>query len=162
MTEQTFAEHYEGTDELRAGLQTLFGEAQLGIKAILHELDPRLWNREDLCDALRAALLRHDRFEARLCVLDPTGTRRANPRLTELADRMPSRLSIRAADRQDAELAEHFVLVDDHHYLRRPTPVLDRWLSHIVPPNEAPRLAAVFDGVWERADLHPDLRPMHL
>ena len=55
-----------------------------------------------------------------------------------------------------------FENADDHAYLRRPTPVRDRWTSHIVPPNEAPRLAALFDEVWERADVHPDLRSMHI
>jgi hypothetical protein len=162
MTDARLAEHYEGTDELHTGLLELIAHAQTGIKAFLPTLDPRLWNREDLCDVLRAALLRHDRFSASLCVVDPAGLRRDNPRLFALVDRLPSRISVRAADRRHADKPEHFVMTDDHDYLRRPTPARDRWASHSVLPNEAPRLGALFAEIWERASSHPDLRPMHL
>jgi len=162
MTDAAFDDHYEGIASRREALIRLFDGARLGVQAVLERLDPRIWNREDLCDALRAAVLRHERFEARLCLLDADGVRRENPRLAALVDRLPSRISVRIADPQDADMPEHFVLVDERRYLRRPTPVHDRWLTHATPPNEAPRLAAAFDDVWERASPHPDMRTLRL
>ncbi len=147
---------------VRTALLSLLTQTRLGLKALVPRLEPALWDDPAVVEALRTLLLGHSRAQVAICVQDTAGIRGDLTRLPALVDRLPSRCSLRLAGRQDRELPESYVLLDDRYYLYRATPQARAWHTHAEPPSEARLLAARFADLWERAENHPDLRRLSL
>lgn len=151
-----------GHEELIAAVVTLLGESKLSVKALVPQLDARLWEDNGVAEALRHFLVGHSRAQATICVQDISATRPGTARLLDLVERVPSRCELRLAAREHADLTESFLLFDDRHYLRQAASGERLWKSHAHPPNEAARLTSLFDEVWQYAQPHPDLRRLNL
>lgn len=132
------------------------------VQAILPGLDPAFWNDREVCARLQELTVRHPQALCHLCVQDHTNVRRDNPRLMHLLERLPSRVEIRLADVQHRGMGESLILVDRRYFLRRSSRQAQQWQSHSHQPNEAPRLAELFDDVWGQSAAHADLRNLRL
>jgi len=115
-------------------------------------LDPPLYDREEVLDALRGLAVRQRRSRIRLLVLQPEGLEQRGHRLLDLAFRLTSFFEVRRPAEEDRDFNEALLLVDDAAWLRQPQ--ADRYESSICG-TDAGSLRALrhrFDGIWTRAE----------
>jgi len=155
-----------GLEEVHGALLALLAETRRSIHLYTPELEPRLYNDPQVLDAIRLQISRQPRLQLYLLLPPAARWRSACPRLLQLAERLPSALSLRTlpADesRERPEFLQAFVIADQRSLLHQPEP------RHFVGSYTAPgsgkarELLNFFMEIWEKAAFDPELRRLHL
>jgi len=128
-----------------------------------HRLDPSIYGRERFVDGVRRLVTGHPRARVEILVADAAEAARAGHALLYLAQDLPSRIAIRRQPDEDAGDGPSFMVVDGLGVIHRPHwNRLDGVRVEYAARGWARRLEHVFESVWVRSDLSPELRRLHL
>ena len=141
----------------------LLAQARYRVDIESLQLDPLLYDRRGVRDALRRLVVKEARrARVRIVVTDAAPLVQAGHRLLELSRQLTSHVEIRELSTEDAAEPAPCVIVDDEHYFRWQAGAgyvgSGRWNDR----GHAGRWRRHFNERWERADLPPALRRLHL
>lgn len=128
-----------------------------------YRLERDWYDQPCFLEAAKALALRHPSTRIRVLVADTEDLRVSGSRLLDLSFRLSSSIEFRKRQEADLDDQSSFMLVDDFGILRRPL-WTDSRNTEVFESDRplAAKLASYFVDVWERADIDPALRQLHL
>ena len=149
-------------EETRHATELMVGQAQSSLDIISRDLDPFLYDQENLLDLLSGLCVRNRQARIRFLVQDPTTPIRRNHRLIELGRRLSSSIEFRQPH-QDYRYYNAACLIADHCGLIHRS-LADRFegTANFYAPVAAGRELDFFTEVWERSESHPEFRRLYL
>ena len=148
---------------LRSASAHMAGQATRELAIFSRDLDAPLYDSQDFLEPLRQlALQGGPRVRVRVLLFDPEPAVQSGHRLVELARQHTSHIQMRGVPPEFSRHTEAYLLADDSGYvLRRQADVLEGSADYNAPATVR-RLREQFDHIWERGELLPDLRRLHL
>ncbi|UHD14987.1 DUF7931 domain-containing protein [Thiocapsa bogorovii] len=125
-------------------------------------LDCDLYNAQTFVEAVkRLALARPDAPVRVLLSYPEQGVKNVN-QVVELAQRLTSRIAIRRLVDDLPVRPDAFLIADERTYLKRPLAEGSEGIADMHGRVEARRLRNDFEQMWEHAEIHVELRRLHL
>lgn len=142
----------ESAEDAAAVLLAMLPAARSEIRIYSRDLDPALFGREDVLDALRRFAVERRGAQVRVLVQDPRNTQLRHHPLLALAQRLPTAFAFRSPQEpQDEHYPAAFVVTDRGGFLFRTLGSRFEGEASACAPARARELAAAFDPVWERS-----------
>ena len=128
------------------------------IRIFSNELDPRIYDHEDLYRLMFDFARAHPYAEIHILVKNPRVLVQNSHRLLRLYHHLPSRVQMKSLNPTIKTLHSEFLLIDHNSILYNQDS--DRYTGYVVyhSPLEALELADNFDSMWERSEADPELR----
>ena len=149
-------------DDNRHAVDALLPLAHRRIELFTRDLDPQLYDRSSVVEAITQFALRHRNCRIRILTHDVEPAVKAGNRLIELCRRLSTYAEIRRTHEDYRERSDTFLLVDDYGLLERKLASRFEGRVSFKQPLEVRRLRSEFDEVWERSSTDPELRRLHL
>ena len=159
-TEGEFA--LRSRDDNRQAVDALLPLAHRRIEIFTRDLDPQLYDRSPVVEAMTQFALRHRNCRIRILTHDVEPAVKAGNRLIELCRRLSTYAEIRRSHEDYRERSDTFLLVDDYGLLDRKLASRFEGRVSFKLPLEVRRLRSEFDEIWERSTTDPELRRLHL
>lgn len=154
--------HPTTRDELYSAAVDLVSRARREILICCPMLDPALYNRAALTEALGHFIARRASNRIRIAIEDSEHMLLADVRLVELARRFSDMILIRRLGEQHHGLAEMFLVVDSENCLhQQDIATIDATLDFHAPRLATP-LARRFDAIWAASEPVPGLHTFRL
>ena len=163
-TDTTEKEHRHPAtrDELLAAVVDCVTRARREILICGPMLDPAIYNRVALAEALGEFIARRASNRIRVVVEDTEHMLLADVRLVELTRRFSDMILIRRLGEPHRGLAEMFLLADGEHCLHQhDTAAIDATLDFQAPHLAIP-LVHRFEAIWAASEPAPGLHPFRL
>ncbi|HJW81771.1 MAG TPA: hypothetical protein VJ396_05955 [Acidiferrobacterales bacterium] len=149
-------------DELRVAAVDLIAQARREIVICSPALDPALYNRAALAEALGHFIARQARCRARIVVEDTEHMLQSSTRLVELARRFSDLLLIQRLGEPHHGLTEMFMVADgDSCLYQQDIATIDATLD-LHTPHLALPLARRFEDIWAASEPAPGLHGFRL
>lgn len=149
-------------DELRVAAVDLIAHARREIVICSPALDPALYNRATLAEALGHFIARQARCRARIVVEDTEHMLLSSTRLVELARRFSDMILIQRLGEPHHGLTEMFIVADSESCLyQQDIAVIDATLDLHTPQLAVP-LARRFEDIWAASEPAPGLHSFRL
>lgn len=154
--------HPTTRDALREAATALVAQARRELMICCPSLDPTLFNRAILAEALSRFIARQPRCRVRIVVEDTEHMLLSNVRLVELARRFSDLILIQRLGEPHHGLTELFMVADGTSCLRQQdVTVMDATLDLQAPQLSAP-LARRFEEIWAASEPVPGLHTFRL
>ncbi|HEY5790081.1 MAG TPA: hypothetical protein VIX81_05610 [Gammaproteobacteria bacterium] len=145
-----------------AAVDTLLGQARRKLLLFTRDLEPRVFDREEVYQAIRE-LATYSRYsEVRMLLFDSDRIVKDGHRLVDLARRLSSYIQIRLVPDDYKEIASSFMVVDDKGFLYRSLASQYEGVVDFSEPNRCRELTKLFGDVWEHSAPDPNLRRLHI
>lgn len=151
----------ETSDDCRAAVTELVRQGHRTLLIFTRDLDRKVYDDADFIDAVSALARRHHLSWVRILVQDMEPVIHGRHRLVELAQRLSSRIEIRAVNRRYNTLNKAFLVVDDTGLLLRDTARGYSGSVNFYAPHEAHEYAALFHKTWDVSERDPNLNRLH-
>ena len=148
----------ESREDIRQHTLKLFGQARHSLCLYSPDLEPWLYNHNDIAQASRRFLLAHPRNRLRILLADPTPVIQHGHRLLTLARRLTSGLQIRTLNPAYPAQSAAILVIDHCGLLVRPGPEHTTGYALYQSLGRARAMRHQFDSAWEQSLSHPDLR----
>ena len=149
-------------DDLRVAAVDLIAQARREIVICSPALEPALYNRAALAEALGHFIARQARCRARIVVEDTEHMLLSSSRLVELARRFSDMILIQRLGEPHHGLTEMFIVADSESCLyQQSTAVIDTTLN-LHTPHLAVPLARRFENIWTASEPVPGLHSFRL
>jgi hypothetical protein len=142
--------------------ELMASQVQSTLDIFSRDLDPVLYAREPFLEALNALCHRNRKARIRMLVQDPTDAVRRSPRVVELARRLSSSIEIRQPHHDYRHYNEAFLIADGCGLIHRKFADRYEGAANFYAPIPAQRKLDFFTEVWERSQVHPEFRRLHL
>lgn len=138
----------------------LVSKAQRQIRIFSKNLDPRVYDNEELYQLMLAFARAHAYAEVHILVGNPHLLVQNSHRLLHLFHRLPSRIQIRSLGSNVKTLHTDFMLIDQAGILYNQSS--GRYAGYAVyhAPLEAMELINEFDNMWNHSEPNPELRQL--
>lgn len=147
--------------ELATLTLSIIQQARNDLVIYSRDLDPPLLGSRDSLDALRSFAIGSRAAHARILVHDLRRAIQEGHGVIALAQRLPSKFSIRVVEEEpDVQYAAAFVLNDRPGYVFRPNASRPDASACMHGPARQRQLLGYFNEVWERARPASELRPL--
>ena len=125
-------------------------------------LDPAVYDNQPFVDALKDLVLRNRLARVRLLISDMAPVISRGHRLIDLASRLFSFIVVRKPGKDYKNFNEAMLVADNNAYTHRR--FADRYdgIGSLDDIRRASELSGQFDEIWERADLDPNFRRLHI
>jgi hypothetical protein len=125
-------------------------------------LDPAVYDNQPFVDALKDLVLRNRLARVRLLISDMAPVISRGHRLIDLASRLSSFIAVRKPGKDYKNFNEAMLVADKNAYTHRR--FADRYdgIGSLDDIRRASVLSGQFDEIWERADLDPNFRRLHI
>lgn len=154
--------HLKTRDDLRIAAVDLIAQARRELVICSPALDPALYNRFALAEALGHFIARQSRCRARIVVEDTEHMLRSSIRLVELARRFSDMILIQRLGEAHHGLTEMFMVADSESCLyQQDITTIDVTLDLHTPHLAAP-LARRFEEIWAASEPVPGLHSFRL
>jgi len=154
--------HVTTRDELRVAAVDLVTRARREIEICSPALDPALYNRATLAEALGHFIARQARCRVRIVVEDTEHMLLSSVRLVELARRFSDMILIQRLGEPHHGLTEMFIVADSESCLyQQDITVIDATLDAHTPHLALP-LARRFEDIWAASEPVPGLHGFRL
>jgi len=154
--------HVTTRDDLRVAAVDLIAQARREIVICSPALEPALYSRAALAEALGNFIARQTRGRARIVVEDTEHMLLSNTRLVELARRFSDIILIQRLGEPHHGLTEMFIVADSESCLyQQSTAVIDATLD-LHTPHLAVPLARRFEDIWAASEPVPGLHSFRL
>jgi len=152
----------ETKEQNRLAVLALTRQAKRRLDIFTRHLDPAIYDDPPFLEALAALALRSRYSEIRFLVHDTERAVQEVRRLLELSQRLSSFVQLRTPNEDYKDYNEAFCIADERGVLHRT--LSDRYEGSVDfdAPLHAQRLRAFFNTVWEKAELDPNLRRLHI
>ena len=137
-------------------------QAQRSIYIMSRNLDPAIYDHQDLADALSQLARSHRYAEIHILVQDSEPVVKRGHRLVELARRLSSIVAIHNPDEEHAHVNEALFIVDSVGYIKRTMSDRFEGVASFHSPLAARELADHFNDIWARSKPDPQLRRLHI
>jgi hypothetical protein len=154
--------HVATRDDLRVAVVDLLAHARRDLMICCPALDPTLYNRAAVTDALGHCVARHARSRIRIVVEDTEHMLLSCVRLVELARRFSDLILIQRLGEPHRGLTEMFIVADGESCLyQQDISVVDATLD-VNTPQRATPLAQRFENIWAASEPVPGLHSFRL
>lgn len=143
----------------REAVDRIAGEARRGLLIYTRDLEPDLYDREPVLEAIKRIALSGREGKVRILVQEPALAAGHGHRLVHLAQRLSTAIEIRTpVTEEDRQYPSAFVVNDGGGLLVRP--IGSRWdgEARFAAPGSARQWRDLFEQVWQRAEPPPELR----
>ena len=141
-----------------AAVHKLANSAILSLNVLSRNLDHQIYDRSDIIEAFSKLARRNRNSSIRILIYDCTKVIKYGHRLANLADRAPSKITIRKLPAEFTLCNESMIVADGKGYLHNPQS--DRYEGN-VSFNDTSRcgeLNKLFTDLWNQSEIEPDLR----
>lgn len=154
--------HLATRDDLRVAAVDLIAQARREIMICSPALDPALFSRASLAEALGHFIARQARCRARIVVEDTEHMLLSSVRLVELTRRFSDMILIQRLGEAHHGLTEMFIVADSESCLyQQDIAVIDATLD-VHAPHLAVPLARRFEDIWAASEPVPGLHSFRL
>ncbi len=148
--------------ETQHATDLMASQVQSALEIFSRDLDPVLFAREPFLEALNALCHRNRKARVRILVQEPVDAVRRSARMIELARRLSSSIEIRQPHQDYRHYNEAFLVADGCGLIHRKFADRYEGIANFYAPIEAQRKLDFFTEVWERSQVHPEFRRLHL
>ena len=148
--------------ETQHATDLMASQVQSTLEIFSRDLDPVLYAREPFLDALNSLCHHNRKARIRMLVQDPMDAVRRSPRVVELARRISSSIEIRQPHHDYHHYNAAFLVADGCGLIYRKFADRYEGTANFYAPIEAQRKLDFFTEVWERSQVHPEFRRLHL
>lgn len=141
-----------------AAVHKLASSAVLDINIISRTLNHQIFDRSDIVEAFSKFIRRNRNTTIRIILFDSTNVIKDGHRLINLADKVPSKISIRKLPRDYIYYNESLVTADGKGFLHNPQS--DRYEGTVSFNDhiKCAELDKIFIDHWNQSEITPDLR----
>ena len=149
-------------DALAQVCLAMANQARRSLDIVSRHLDAPLYDNEAFATALKQLAFSHRSARVRLFILDPRPLVGQHHRLIELASRLPTFIDIRTPAPQHRSFNEALLIADNLGYVRRQ--FADHFEAEVdfSSRRRAAALTERLNDMWERGQLDPNFRRLHL
>lgn len=128
------------------------------LNIISRNLDHQIYDRSDIVEAFSKFIRKNRNANVRIIVFDSTNIIKNGHRLVNLADRAPSKISIRKLPKELSNYNESLVTADSKGYLHNQQS--DRYEGNVSFNDNirCTELNKLFTDYWHQCEASPDLR----
>ena len=126
------------------------------------ELDPELYDRTEFLDAVSRLCTQNHKASVRILVQNPAPSVQRSHRLIELSRRLSSSIEIRQPHPDYRQHNEAFLIADSCGMILRGLSDRYEGVANFYTFIHAQRKRDFFVEVWERSEVHPEFRRLHL
>lgn len=152
----------EYAEENHRALAYLLSQCRHSIEIFSHSLDHRIFDHQDVLDAIKDLAVNQSRASIRILVRDPQPMVNDGHRILELMRRLSSYIEIRKTHANYAETRRMFVLADEQGYLYKESDERYEGVACFYDPMQAREWHRYFSEVWEHSDPVSDFRRLHI
>lgn len=161
VTGDTALREVESQHELAALVLEVIRRGRRDVSLYTRDLDPALLGSPDAIEAIRSFATDARGAQIRILAHDLRRAVREGHGLISLAQRLPSRFSIRVIEEEpDVQYAAAFAINDHGSYVFRPNATRSEASACLEDPARTRQLLGYFNEVWERARPASELRQL--
>ena len=149
-------------EEYHASALQLIEHSRRCVRIWSHDLEPAVYNRQTIQQALSAMVRGNRNAEARVLVADATGLVKSGHCLVALMRQLPSAVKIRQCASSPDRYRENFIIADLHAVAAGIEGEDEQAFVNFHAAVEAKNRARHFDYLWERGKENPELRALAL
>lgn len=149
-------------EETRAAVVTVAGLADRGLAILTPDLEPDVYDHDDVLETLKRFLLARSFARVRVLISDPLRTLKTGNRFVDLGRRLNSYIEFRNMKPEFRNHTDAFCIADDHAIVYRAR--ADRWdgMLGINEPAVAKKYLAIFDELWHACEVEGELRRLNV
>ena len=125
-------------------------------------LDPAVYDNQPFIDAIKQLVLGNQLARVRILITDMAPVISHGHRLTDLATRLSSFISVRKPGANYRNFNEAMMIADNKAYTHRRFADRYEGLASLDDARRASELSGKFDEIWEYADLDPNFRRLNI
>ena len=148
-------------DSLEATV-ALLNNTRRSLHVYTPHVEPRLYNHNDVLDALRTRVTEQSRLNCFLILPTASRWRRSCPHLYGLLERLTSSLQVRVLPanepRERPEFSQSFIIADETRLLHHSDPQRLSGTYETQAASKAKILLGFFTEIWEKSTADPELR----
>lgn len=146
------------SEDHRAAALALARQARSTLDIFTPNLEKALYDTPALLDAIKQLAIRHARARIRILVQDASHAVKNGHRLIYLAQRLPSKITLRTPSAEYKAQRQCFLIADGIGLMRRIDVERYEGVLNFKAPLEAKEYAKFFDEVWLHSEVDPYLR----
>ena len=152
----------DNQDDFRQLLITMSQQAQHRIWIFSHNLDIRIYDNNELYEAIKNLAIRSPRTHINILVQDSEHMVKNDHRLLHLAQRISSHMQVKLTAREHQDIYQTFIIFDDRGYIIHEDPLRFNARADFYNPLETRKLAEQFSEMWEVGVIDNRLRRLSL
>ena len=153
---------FESREELLGITQNILARADRRLNIVSRHLDPLIYDLPETVEAIKAMVLNNRQAQIRIVVTDLRPVLSRGHRVLELTQRLSSFIAIRVPGQSHKNFNEAMLIADNSAYIYRPFADRYEGEAHYQHRGKARDLSSRFDELWEKAEIHPGLRRLHI
>jgi hypothetical protein len=149
-------------DETRAAVVTVAGLANRGLAILTPDLEPDVYDHDDVLETLKKFLLARSFARVRVLISDPLRTLKTGNRFVDMGRRLNSYIEFRNVKPEFRHHKDAFCIADERAIVYRAR--ADRWdgMLGTYEPAVAKKYLNVFDELWHACDVDNQLRLLNV
>ena len=152
----------ETSEECRLAALSMARQAARSIDIVSRDLDPRIYDNQEFCDAVSDLVVGSRRARMRALVRNTDAIVKGGHRLLNLAHRLSSFIEIRVPAREYDDYNAAFLVVDAAGLVSRLHSDRFEATVNFADPRTAGELGRQFEEMWQTASPDSNLRRTHL
>jgi hypothetical protein len=149
-------------DETRAAVVTVAGLANRGLAILTPDLEPDVYDHDDVLETLKKFLLARSFARVRVLISDPLRTLKTGNRFVDMGRRLNSYIEFRNVKPEFRHHKDAFCIADERAIVYRAR--ADRWdgMLGTYEPAVAKKYQNVFDELWQACEVANQLRLLNV
>jgi hypothetical protein len=149
-------------DETRAAVVTVAGLANRGLAILTPDLEPDVYDHDDVLETLKKFLLARSFARVRVLISDPLRTLKTGNRFVDMGRRLNSYIEFRNVKPEFRHHKDAFCIADERAIVYRAR--ADRWdgMLGTYEPAVAKKYLNVFDELWHACEVDNQLRLLNV
>jgi hypothetical protein len=152
--------HFRTLEECRSLGRMILLQAKSKIDIYSQDLEPDLYGDAQMVDYISAVARAHPTTEVRILVADEKAMLKRHHALITLAERLPSKISIKLCDEDYPKPSAVFMIVDRYMVMHRQNSDLYEGFANFRAAGRVKALRDDFDLMWHRAKKSKEISPL--
>ena len=140
----------------------MLSQAETKVRILSHHLDSKIFDSEEIRDAISKLARKNHRSEISLLVVDERPLLSQTQRLIELMRRLPSRINLKVINKSYPYDDSSMILVDRYGVIFQKDNSVYDGFANFNDPGRVKQLSEVFDQLWSYATDSLELRQLKL
>lgn len=140
----------------------LLTQSRRNICILSKDLDPAIFNTEEFVDTI-SQIARNNRYaKVQILVKDTQALLENGHKLVKLAQRLPSKITIRTLTVEPDDKKMGFILCDAHGLLYKNDDSTYKGFANYSAAAEVKHFREIFDYIWQYGETDPELQQLHI